>query len=95
MLWPRVANSLGLPTTIDIVLARETATLRRLPCQSHYWIKRSTVQWSPHWSPEEIAAGRALDTLAKQRQFSLAKTMATETAKAVPDELRPFTGEDG
>lgn len=35
------------------------------PCRSHYWIRRSQVDWAPTWSDEEIAAGRTVDRLAK------------------------------
>lgn len=40
------------------------------PCQSHYWIKRSRIQWDGQWSAEEIAAGRKRDLRAQQRHFS-------------------------
>lgn len=39
------------------------------PCQSHYWIERSTVRWAPRWSRGEIAAGRAFDSREKGRQY--------------------------
>lgn len=35
------------------------------PCQSHYFIERDRVHWAPHWTPEQIAAGRARDRTAK------------------------------
>ena len=28
------------------------------PCQSHYWIERGEVRWSPKWTHEEITMGR-------------------------------------
>ena len=46
------------------------------PCQSHYWIKRNRVQWVRRWSREEIKAGRAYDSLAKERYFDCTKTTA-------------------
>ncbi len=41
-------------------------------CQSHYWIRGSTVKWAQLWSWEEIAAGRAHDRLEKERYFDSA-----------------------
>jgi hypothetical protein len=38
-------------------------------CQSHYWIKASSVQWSRLWSDEEMEAGRAAERLAKSEYF--------------------------
>lgn len=29
-----------------------------LPCQSHYWIKNSEIQWAPKWSKEQIEQNR-------------------------------------
>jgi hypothetical protein len=34
-------------------------------CQSHYWLDNGLVRWSGRWTPEQIAAGRAHDRLAK------------------------------
>ena len=48
-------------------------------CQSHYWIRGSTVMWAPRWSREEIAAGRTRDRFAKERYFDAAGT-ATDGA---------------
>jgi hypothetical protein len=44
-------------------------------CQSHYWIRGSTVKWAQHWSWEEIATGRALDRFAKEIYFDAAGTV--------------------
>jgi hypothetical protein len=33
------------------------------PCQSHYWIERSSVKWARRWSEREIAEGRRLGRL--------------------------------
>jgi hypothetical protein len=37
-----------------------------LPCRSHYWIRRSAIEWAPQWSQEMIDAGFAYDRTAKQ-----------------------------
>ena len=39
------------------------------PCKSHYWVKRGKIKWAGRWSPEEVAAGRSKDRLAKKLQF--------------------------
>lgn len=39
-------------------------------CKSHYWIKKSKVQWSEQWSQRQIDAGREQDTLNKQTFFN-------------------------
>lgn len=40
-----------------------------MQCQSHYWLDGGTVRWAARWTPEQIAAGRARDRLAKAREF--------------------------
>ncbi len=37
-----------------------------LPCQSHYFITRSRVEWAPKWSKAKIDAGRRADAWIKQ-----------------------------
>ncbi|WP_460611394.1 DUF6527 family protein [Hymenobacter terrigena] len=39
------------------------------PCKSHYWVKRGKIKWAGRWSPEEVAAGRSKDRLAKKKHF--------------------------
>ncbi len=38
-------------------------------CQSHYWIVNDTIRWAGSWTPDQIAAGRQRDRLAKQVQI--------------------------
>ncbi|HEX3462523.1 MAG TPA: DUF6527 family protein [Candidatus Elarobacter sp.] len=40
----------------------------RLPCRSHYYIKRNRIEWVPRMSDEEIAAGRQADMRARGKQ---------------------------
>lgn len=40
-----------------------------LPCQSHYWIDRSTVRWAGQWTKEQIETGRAWDRRAKEHHY--------------------------
>jgi hypothetical protein len=40
-----------------------------LPCQSHYWIRESRVEWARKWSPEQIKAGAARDSRLKEEYF--------------------------
>ncbi|WP_140468242.1 DUF6527 family protein [Hymenobacter nivis] len=45
------------------------------PCKSHYWVKRGKIKWAGRWSPEEVAAGRSRDRLAKKKHFSGVETV--------------------
>lgn len=40
-------------------------------CQSHYWIVNDSIRWAGSWSPDQIAAGRRRDQLAKQGHLNL------------------------
>jgi Family of unknown function (DUF6527) len=53
-------------------------------CRSHYWIKNNRVQWAAQWSQEEIRAGRAHDSLAKEEYFNAAKNPAAPVPPAAP-----------
>ena len=37
-----------------------------LPCQSHYFIRRSRIQWAGPWTNEQIRRGRENDIFAKR-----------------------------
>jgi len=58
------------------------------PCQSHYWIKRNRVQWARRLSREEIRAGRAYDSLAKERYFDHINTPTVHDTIATVGEPR-------
>jgi hypothetical protein len=51
-------------------------------CQSHYWIRHNKVNWAGQWSKEEIGAGRAYDTMAKDEYFGTSETPAAPVASA-------------
>lgn len=51
-------------------------------CRSHYWIVRNRVKWARQWSEEEIRAGRAYDSLAKEEYFGASKAPADPVATA-------------
>ncbi|KAA3435923.1 DUF6527 family protein [Rufibacter hautae] len=59
------------------------------PCQSHYWIKWGRIKWSGQWSPEEIAAGRDRDRLAKKVQFKGADSTTVNEKAIIPALLLP------
>lgn len=40
-----------------------------LPCQSHYWITKNTVEWAPKWSREKIELGRKDERRDKERFY--------------------------
>ena len=53
------------------------------PCRSHYWIKRSRVEWAVQWSQAQIERGRAYDRKAKGRFFDTAGAAAETTKPAI------------
>jgi len=63
------------PTDWKLTYDGESVTLHpsignwSFDCQSHYWIKGDRVIWAPRWTREEIEAGRACDSLAKDGFF--------------------------
>lgn len=65
------------PTDWSLIFDGETISLDPsignwgFPCQSHYWIKRSTVVWAPRWTRREVRAGRARDRAAKEKYFDV------------------------
>lgn len=76
------------PTDWKLVFDGESISLDpsignwNVACRSHYWIIRNRVKWAKRWSPEEISAGRAYDSLAKERYFSATKTPAAHNTSA-------------
>ena len=40
------------------------------PCKAHYWIDNGRVKWSVRWSAEQIAAGRAIEQLRRDRHYA-------------------------
>lgn len=63
------------PTDWSIEYDGETVSLYpsigswNLPCQSHYYITRSEVEWLPVWSPARIERGRRFDKYEKKLYF--------------------------
>ncbi len=39
-------------------------------CKSHYWIKKSKVEWSGSWSDDQISNGRQADKVAKEKYYT-------------------------
>lgn len=62
------------PTDWQVTFDGESISLKpsignwSFPCQSHYWIERGRIRWSPKLSREKIDAGRARDRRAKERR---------------------------
>ena len=56
-------------------------------CQSHYWIRHNTVEWAPHWTPQQINEGRAHNRLSKARHHD-----RTCTISASGESTRPSRG---
>ncbi|WP_040620661.1 DUF6527 family protein [Rhodovulum sp. PH10] len=61
-------------------------------CRSHYWIRENHIEWAPDWSDEEIAAGRAADRAAKQRQFGSQQSNPQRPAGSMSDERPSASG---
>ena len=40
-----------------------------LPCQSHYFIRRSRIRWAPRWTREEIEEARNRDRSDREAHF--------------------------
>ncbi|QBX39004.1 hypothetical protein E4M02_08605 [Brevundimonas sp. S30B] len=55
-----------------------------LPCKSHYWIRRDTVEWAAMLSADEIERVRAGDRYAVQQHFGAAPRPAAP-APAQPE----------
>lgn len=39
-------------------------------CKSHYWIKKSKVEWSGSWSDDQISKGREADKSVKEKYYT-------------------------
>lgn len=39
-------------------------------CKSHYWIKKSKIEWSGSWSDDQISTGRQADKVAKEEYYT-------------------------
>ena len=69
-----VVTPLG-PTDWELTFNGKTVSLDpsigswSLACRSHYWIRRSRVEWAPQWTRRQIEAGRARERLEKQRYY--------------------------
>ena len=50
-------------------------------CQSHYWIKRSRVEWAGQWSKEKIVTEREKDKVNKRHHYEQVDLPALEVAK--------------
>lgn len=48
------------------------------PCQSHYWIRRSRIDWASEWSRDKIAAGRRSDRAAIERRYASSASARSE-----------------
>lgn len=82
------------PTDWTLIFDGETVTLDpsignwSFRCQSHYWIRRSRVEWAPRWSKRAIEAGRAQDRRAKQEYFAQG-VLGDEGGPGKSREVRP------
>jgi Family of unknown function (DUF6527) len=69
----------------DLVSLRPSIGNWSFPCQSHYWITRSKVEWSYQMTQEEIQAGRRSDRRMKERYYRTGNTKVLDTkVESVP-----------
>jgi hypothetical protein len=52
------------------------------PCQSHYWVREGRIVWAERWTPEEIAAGRAVDQRRKDAYYQKPRTIQPDATPA-------------
>jgi Family of unknown function (DUF6527) len=50
------------------------------PCQSHYWIVRNEIRWSPRWSQAQIDSGREFD---RERKRSIPENSGLPAPTAI------------
>jgi hypothetical protein len=89
------------PTDWKMIYDGETISLDpsignwSFPCQSHYWIRRNSVQWAGTWSRDQINIGRARDQATKKHHFEAASSSPARAdpsaeipASSVPSQAR-------
>ena len=57
------------------------------PCQSHYWIRRNTVEWAARWTSADIVEGRTRDKVAKERHY-VGQHVETPVGETLPDRTK-------
>ena len=63
------------PTDWKLIFDGKTVSLHpsignwSFPCQSHYWIRNSRVEWTSRWSHAKIEQGRLDNVFAKEEYF--------------------------
>lgn len=82
------------PTGWKLIFDGETVTLDpsignwSLPCESHYWIKRSQIQWAAQWGRDRIEAGRQARIAERKRYFD--STTVDEESDSTSDNKGGF-----
>ena len=86
----RVVTPLS-PTDWQLLFDGKTVSLYpsigswRLPCRSHYWIRRGRVEWARAWSQDEIDSGRRYDRYLKDLYYGeRSRPGARGTDEAMP-----------
>lgn len=75
------------PTEWSITINNNRASLYpsignwQLPCKSHYWIRNGIIEWSHHWTEEEIKMGWKAEELTREIYFS--KLNKEQKAKSI------------
>ena len=64
------------PTDWKLIFNGKSVTLSpsignwSFPCQSHYWIRESNIEWAPHWDKEMIKKGREESKYEKEMYYN-------------------------
>ena len=75
------------PTDWKLTFNGETISLHPsignwdFPCQSHYWIRKSRIEWAGRWSQQEIDEGRRQDQRVKEQQYKKVDPIPTTEAE--------------
>lgn len=79
------------PTDWSLIFDGETISLTpsignwSFKCESHYWIKKNRVVWSPRWTAEEISGGRSFDAATKESYFGTKPKVADVLGEMIPE----------
>lgn len=58
------------------------------PCQSHYWVRRGSIEWSGKWTAKEIDAGRQLDRKMKKKRYAHSAPVAVAEPQVPEAEIQ-------
>lgn len=48
------------------------------PCRSHYWIRKSGIEWASDWTQDKVERGRAAERAESDEYFQVSEVRAAE-----------------